>query len=258
MRRIRSRLTYANVMVDARSPCWRLAGGAAYAANTVFSADIVNGEVKSADIGSGEVRSADVRDEALAGRRVATGADIANTGAGGSDDVDADLLDGADSRGLVRGRGRLLGARFIMQPGQPDRTLFAIPDLGRLDAHCEETVGRISLSNTTNFDLDWWHEAEGFWYTGVLHPSGALSRRGALSSTVRRSPSDSATIPEPEGQRPSKHSPSRWAAKGVLAYSRRRRRTGPPVSPLTFPALPRSTALGGQPGRFPGPGDVVD
>ena len=28
-----------------------LAGGTAYAANTVFSADIVNGEVKTADLG---------------------------------------------------------------------------------------------------------------------------------------------------------------------------------------------------------------
>ena len=117
-----------------------MAGGVAYAANTVFSEDIVNGEVKTADIGTNEVRSADVRDDTLAGGGL-TGADIANA-AGGSDDVDANLLDGVDSRGLVKGRGRLLGARFIMQPGQPDRTLFAIPDLGRLDAHCEQTEGR--------------------------------------------------------------------------------------------------------------------
>ena len=34
-----------------------IAGGTAYAANTVFSADIVNGEVKTADIGTDEVRS---------------------------------------------------------------------------------------------------------------------------------------------------------------------------------------------------------
>ena len=44
-----------------------LSGGVAYAANTVFSSDIVNGEVKSVDIANNQVRSADVRDDTLAG-----------------------------------------------------------------------------------------------------------------------------------------------------------------------------------------------
>jgi hypothetical protein len=39
--------------------------GSAYAANTVFSSDIVDGEVKSVDIGNGEVGSADVKDGSL-------------------------------------------------------------------------------------------------------------------------------------------------------------------------------------------------
>ena len=47
-----------------------LAGSTAYAANTVFSTDIVNGEVKSVDVGTGQIRSADVRDGGL------TGADV--------------------------------------------------------------------------------------------------------------------------------------------------------------------------------------
>jgi hypothetical protein len=47
-----------------------IAGGTAYAANTVFSADIVNGEVKSVDIGDNQVLTADVRNANL------TGADI--------------------------------------------------------------------------------------------------------------------------------------------------------------------------------------
>jgi hypothetical protein len=42
-----------------------LATGTAYAANTVFSTDIVDGEVKSVDIGNGEVGSADVKDNSL-------------------------------------------------------------------------------------------------------------------------------------------------------------------------------------------------
>ena len=42
-----------------------IAGGTAYAANTVFSSDIVNGEVKSADIATEAVRHAEVADGVL-------------------------------------------------------------------------------------------------------------------------------------------------------------------------------------------------
>ena len=49
IRRLRPHLTYANVMVTLVAFVV-LTGGAAYAANTVFSADIVDGEVKTADL----------------------------------------------------------------------------------------------------------------------------------------------------------------------------------------------------------------
>ena len=42
-----------------------LAAGSAYAANTVFSSDIVDGEVKSVDIGNNEIGSADVKDDSI-------------------------------------------------------------------------------------------------------------------------------------------------------------------------------------------------
>ena len=42
-----------------------LATGSAYAANTVFSSDIVDGEVKSVDIGNNEIGSADVKDNSI-------------------------------------------------------------------------------------------------------------------------------------------------------------------------------------------------
>jgi hypothetical protein len=42
-----------------------LGGTSAYAANTVFSTDIVDGEVKSADIGNNEIGSADVKDNTI-------------------------------------------------------------------------------------------------------------------------------------------------------------------------------------------------
>jgi hypothetical protein len=76
-----------------------LGGGVAYAANTVFSSDIVNGEVKSVDIGTGQVQSVDVTNEGL------TGADIANNSLKGADiaeptldNIDADRIDGLTVR----------------------------------------------------------------------------------------------------------------------------------------------------------------
>ena len=52
-----------------------LTGGVAYAANTIGSEDIINGEVRSADIGNNQIQSIDVRDDALANGGL-TGADI--------------------------------------------------------------------------------------------------------------------------------------------------------------------------------------
>jgi hypothetical protein len=74
MRKLRSRLTFANVC-SFLALVIALGTGSAYAANTVFSTDIVNGEVKSVDVGTDEVRSADVRDDSLAGGGLA-GRDI--------------------------------------------------------------------------------------------------------------------------------------------------------------------------------------
>ena len=42
-----------------------LGGTSAYAANTVFSSDIIDGEVKSVDIGNNEIGSSDVKDNSL-------------------------------------------------------------------------------------------------------------------------------------------------------------------------------------------------
>jgi hypothetical protein len=64
LRKLRSRITYANV-VATLALFVAVGTGGAYAANTVFSSDIVNGEVKSVDIGDNEINSADVKDQTL-------------------------------------------------------------------------------------------------------------------------------------------------------------------------------------------------
>ena len=66
MNRFRPRLSYANV-VSTLCLVLVVGGGVAYAANTVGSDDIINGQVKSADIGTGQVRSIDVGNDNLTG-----------------------------------------------------------------------------------------------------------------------------------------------------------------------------------------------
>jgi hypothetical protein len=65
-----------------------LTGGSAYAldgSNTVFSDDIVNGEVKTGDIGDFEVKGADVAPDSLGGAKIADGSvKNADLGAGAS------------------------------------------------------------------------------------------------------------------------------------------------------------------------------
>jgi len=69
MRGLRARLTYANVM-STLAVVIALGTGTAYAANTVFSEDIVNGQVKTVDLGKDAVTSGKVGNEGL------TGADV--------------------------------------------------------------------------------------------------------------------------------------------------------------------------------------
>jgi hypothetical protein len=144
--RLRPHLTYANVMATF-AVFLGLSTGGAYAANTIFSSDIVDGQVKTPDLASaavapdklagGAVTSEKVKDNSLAGRDVfdnsLKGADIdestlTSVGGGGpaggdltgsypnpliaqnavgpgkisnapsgSDNVNADTLDGLDS-----------------------------------------------------------------------------------------------------------------------------------------------------------------
>ena len=67
---MREKLTYANVMATL-AVVLVVAGGTAYAANTIFSTDIVNGEVKSVDIGTGQVQAIDVKNDGLTGDDIA-------------------------------------------------------------------------------------------------------------------------------------------------------------------------------------------
>ena len=67
--KLRPHLTYANV-VSTICLCLVVGGGSAYAANTIFSSDIVDGEVKTADLAQGAVATPKLKDGAVATDKV--------------------------------------------------------------------------------------------------------------------------------------------------------------------------------------------
>jgi hypothetical protein len=106
--RIRSRLTYANVM-STIAVVFALGGGVAYAANTVFSTDIVDGEVKNADlapnsvatskISNGTVGLADLAPDAVDASKVLdeslTAFDLGSNSVG-SDEIQTDAVNATE------------------------------------------------------------------------------------------------------------------------------------------------------------------
>ena len=74
-----------------------VAGGTAYAANTVFSTDIVDGQVKTSDLGALAVTSGKLADDAVTGGKVKnaslTGSDVADNSLKGAD-IDESSLAG--------------------------------------------------------------------------------------------------------------------------------------------------------------------
>ena len=94
MDKVRSRLSYANV-VSTLCLILVVGGGAAYAANTVGSADIINGQVKSPDIGNNQVHSVDIGPDAVDASKVLDNSlgtsDVATNSLFGSDVFDGTL-----------------------------------------------------------------------------------------------------------------------------------------------------------------------
>jgi len=92
--RIRARLTYANV-VASLALFLVLSGGTAVAlggSNTVFSDDIVDGQVKAADLGPGSVAGSELQDNSV------TGADVKESSLGRVPQAaNAGSVDGLDS-----------------------------------------------------------------------------------------------------------------------------------------------------------------
>ena len=87
--RIRRGLTFANIC-SFLALTIALGTGTAYAANTVFSEDIVNGEVMTADIHAGAVTKGKIAADAVTGDKVEDGSLLAadlGTDSVGSDEI---------------------------------------------------------------------------------------------------------------------------------------------------------------------------
>ena len=94
--KLRTRLTFANVC-SFLALAVALGTGTAYAANTIGSTDIINGQVKSADIGTGQVQSVDVKNDGL------TGVDIADSSLTDSEIADGSLTSANIEDGSIDG-----------------------------------------------------------------------------------------------------------------------------------------------------------
>lgn len=123
--RIRRNLTFANVCSFVALTV-ALGTGGAYAANTVFSSDIVDGEVKNADLASGAVTSATIRNADIRGADLAAnvvdsskvldesirGADIGSSAVTGSE-VATNSLTTSDIAGAAASPNVTIPAGFV-------------------------------------------------------------------------------------------------------------------------------------------------
>ena len=117
-----------------------LGGGVAYAANTVLSSDIVDGEVKTADIGNNQIRSVDLRNDTLSGGGLQssdiapgaiTAADVAGESLTGDEVADESLtvsdITDESLTGDVVANDSMTGSDVI------ESSLGVVPDADRVD-----------------------------------------------------------------------------------------------------------------------------
>ena len=112
-------------------------GTSAYAANTVFSSDIADGEVRSADIRNDDIQSGDVKDGSINTFDVHSflGVDVVD-GTLTSDDIQNDSLRTADIQ-------ELHGARLV--PGSVDATRLGIGSVNS---------DKVQNNSLTGFNID--------------------------------------------------------------------------------------------------------
>ena len=189
---MRPRLTYANV-VSSICLFLVLTGGAAYAldgSNTVFSDDIVNGEVRVADIGQGQVaadevaanavRASEIADGQVGAAEIATAAvrtDEVRNGQVQAEDLAPGVAPGASGArawGLVNSDGTLLRSKQVTGVTNPVQGIYCIDPAPGIDPTTAVMVVEEDFAgDTTNDALDRVSHTE--WYSGAPDcPAGTM------------------------------------------------------------------------------------
>jgi hypothetical protein len=163
--RIRRAMTFANVC-SFLALSIALGTGTAYAANTVFSTDIVNGEVKSVDIHSQAVAAAKIDPGAVNGDKVADGslsmADL-GTDSVGSDQIATDAVGATEISDSSIDTGEIVDNSLFAQDLAPSSvgnselapdavtgSKVASNSLTTADLAGASVIGHVSLSGIPN------------------------------------------------------------------------------------------------------------
>jgi hypothetical protein len=161
----------SSAMVVAMIALFIALGPAAYAAaNTVFSTDIVDGEVKNPDIAVNAVGSGKVIDNSL------KGIDVLESSL--TKVPNADRLDGLDSTGFIQGKGNVYRDSFTVP--DDDRSsyfMLPVPGFGNLTAHCEAGTAVHTFLNQSGGDL------QAVWFNRDGTGAQTLANNGVISLT---------------------------------------------------------------------------
>lgn len=157
----RPRLSYANV--TATLALFIALAGGAYAAglgkNTVKSRNIARGAVKAQDIAKNAVRTAKIGPDAVTGDKVAEATlGTVPKAADSVNSANADLLDGIDSGGFVRGSGRYRAVAGVDAEGGGPSTPVQT-NVGTLTLECRNPASVPSdfvFTNTSGTSADVW------------------------------------------------------------------------------------------------------
>jgi hypothetical protein len=184
---LRSRLTFANI-VSFIALVFAVGGTSAYAANTVFSADIVDGEVKTADLGAASVTNAKLADNSVGTGKIIDGHISANDlgqGSVTSEKVVNNSLTGEDinesTLNLPSTAAGVTTNRIVTAVATPpNQALISLPGLGEVRfATCSAKSAATKFVNTTLGYVDVVTDAN----TAAGYPSPVHDRLGPNEQT---------------------------------------------------------------------------
>lgn len=156
MKRIRSRLTYANV-VASLALFLSLAGGGAFAAtqlgkNSVGTSQLRKGAVTAAKLKKNAVTTSRIKNRAVTGRKIRLST-VGKVPAARQAD-NAGKLGGLPAGGFLQGDGTALSARTLLQlGGGGDQHVLDLPGYGELVGGCGSGGGALWFKNTVGFPL---------------------------------------------------------------------------------------------------------